>query len=91
MIKKYIVLIEATDNEGAFFQNFFPFALSSKEAVKAVETYLKAKTYINLIIDSVKECNNIEEIDGLIKDDNFVGLIQNIKFSFDKIKDSKKG
>lgn len=81
-MKIYNVLIEAIDIEGPFFQNFYPYAMSSQDAITKVMDYLCKFNYQDTSIDSIEECKDIEWVNDLVEDDNFEGFIQNVKHAY---------
>jgi hypothetical protein len=83
MVNKYFtVLIEAKDNESFFFQNFYPYCKSKKDAVDIVSEYLISLGYTEIKVEEISVCDNILDIEGIKQEKDFDGFIQDIKHAY---------
>jgi len=78
------ILVNATDEVGPFFQNFYSLKQSEEEAIYDVMKFTSFLGYKNVIIEEIKVINadELEEIEELIEDQDFDGFIQNIKEAY---------
>lgn len=75
----YYMLLNAIDDIGPFFQNFYSLKESESEALSDIMNFALLCGYKDVVIDEIDIIYSIEGIDDLITDDDFDGYIQNVK------------
>jgi hypothetical protein len=78
------ILLNATDEVGPFFQNFYSLKESEEEAINDVMKFTSLSGYKNVVIEEIEARNldDLDDIEELIEDENFCGFIQNIKEAY---------
>lgn len=78
----FYMLLNAIDEIGPFFQNFFSFKKTETEAIDDIMNYALICEYKDVTVDKIEIRYNIEDIEDLIEDEDFDGYVQNIKNSY---------
>jgi|GEM_PF-3187358 len=78
------ILVNATDEVGPFFQNFYSLKESEEEAINDVMKFTSLSGYKNVVIEEIETINvdDLDDIEELIEDEEFCGFIQNIKEAY---------
>jgi hypothetical protein len=78
------ILLNAIDDVSPFFQNFYSLKESEEEAINDVMKFTSFLGYKDVIIEEIKAINidDLDEIEELIEDEDFDGVIQNIKEAY---------
>ena len=78
------ILLNATDEVGPFFQNFYSLKESNEEAINDVMKFTSLSGYKNVVIEEIETINvdDLDDIEELIEDEDFCGFIQNIKEAY---------
>lgn len=78
------ILLNATDEVGPFFQNFYSLKESEEEAINDVIKFTSLSGYKNVVVEEIEVINvdDLDDIEELIEDKDFHGFIQNIKEAY---------
>lgn len=78
------ILLNAADEVGPFFQNFYSLKESNEEAINDVMKFTSLYGYNNVVIEEIEAINvdDLDDIEELIEDKDFHGFIQNIKEAY---------
>jgi len=78
------ILLNATDEVGPFFQNFYSLKESREEAINDVMKFTSLSGYNNVVIEEIEAINidDLDDIEELIEDEDFHCFIQNIKEAY---------
>jgi hypothetical protein len=78
------ILLNATDEDGPFFQNFYSLKGSREEAINDVMKFSLLSGYKSVVIEEIEAINidDLDDIEELIEDEDFHGFIQNIKEAY---------
>lgn len=78
------ILLNAIDEDGPFFQNFYSLKESREEAIDDVMKFSSLSGYKSVVIEEIEAINidDLDDIEELIEDEGFHGFLQNIKYAY---------
>jgi len=78
----YKLLVDAVDEEGPFYQNFYAYGKGYDESIDSTMIFLNYLGYKDINIVEVEHFDVNYLPDEIIEDELFNGYIQNVKFAY---------
>lgn len=80
----YHLLIHAIDEEGLFYQNYYPYGKSLNDAINKISYFLAKVDYtqVEVVEHTLFSIDNLPS--DVIQEDDFDGFIHNVKYGYDE-------
>jgi len=79
------ILLDAVDEIGPFFQNFYSLKNDKHEAIDDIMRFSELCGYTNVVIAEIEYRENFEIGDSLYIDEDFDGYIQDLKMGYPEV------